>query len=530
MMAIDGNRKPSHQLKLDFDPFDPDEPTSHFFPGGNRQNLLDQLIESCSYSSDVAVVTGPLGSGKSTTAQWLAHSLEDDFVAVLVRATLFMSAAQLLEAICEELSLEVTEGASTDELVEQLDVYAESLRSRSRTLQLLVDDAHELGEEALQVMLDLLARQADSSHLGDDGVKVILFGESMLLNSVQQLVPSTHSTFELEPLDADEIIDYVAFKLAGAGYHGKFPLDIDAMTVIDARSQGVPGAISSMVKDELVGAISQRSTTPDLSFVERHLVAASVLFGALLLALFFTLGGDDNSLDGDVMVASGDAGALDVRGSPQRVQVPLEISSAATRQSASDDGSIEAKETGAGDSVGDSSAGAIAGDDAGESAGRPVAQQAELRQTIGSRAEQPGQQEPASAPLAEVEGAVDSSAQSTADDSEPKQHEPPLADQHLRDTKRVLLARSPESYTLQLLGSHSEANVKNFIASNSASTELTYFESRFQDRPWFVVVHGSYANRNAAADAIDALPPSLRELKPFARNLSDIQADIRKYQ
>ena len=100
-----------------------------------------------------------------------------------------------------------------------------------------------------------------SSSLGEDGIKVVLLGETMLLASVQQLLPSAHLTFELKPLAADQVADYVSFKLACAGYQGKFPLDIDVMTVIEARSQGIPGAINVMVKDELGVAIAHPIAT-----------------------------------------------------------------------------------------------------------------------------------------------------------------------------------------------------------------------------------------------------------------------------
>jgi len=515
-MAIDDNSKHSQQLKLSFDPFDPDEPTSHFFPGANRQELLDKLIESCCYSSDLAVVTGPLGSGKSTLAQWLALNLDNDFVAVPVRATLFMSAEQLLEAICEELSLEFTEGAARGELVEQLDQYAETLRGRAKTLQLLVDDAHELGEEGLQVVLDLLERQADSSRLGDDGIKVVLFGESMLLNSVQQLLLSAHNTFELEPLTADEVVDYVAFKLAGAGYHGRFPLDMDAMTVIEARSQGIPGAISAMVQDQLVGSISQRSTMPALGFLERHLVAASVLFGALLLALFFTLGNNNGVSEEVAVAATSDAEILDAVDSPQRIQVPLEIPTATNRQPAPNE---------------DSSRAAAVSIEEGEEG--LVSRITESRR-IAAAAEQAESAEGAATPVVDINEAADRTEQRVVEaqqiaENTSKPEQPPTS-KDLRGTDRGLLARSPESYTLQLLGSHSEDNVKNFIASNNAPAELNYFESRHQDRPWFVVVHGNYPDRTTAREAIDLLPSSLRELQPWARNLSEIQQDIRKYE
>jgi septal ring-binding cell division protein DamX len=96
--------------------------------------------------------------------------------------------------------------------------------------------------------------------------------------------------------------------------------------------------------------------------------------------------------------------------------------------------------------------------------------------------------------------------------------------------QQSLLAQPEDSYTLQLLGSHSESNVKNFIASQPDPAAMRYFASRYQDKPWFVVVYGNFPTQDAARDAIDRLPSGLQELKPWARNLADIQADIRRNQ
>jgi len=512
-MAIFGDGKLDNTLELDFDPFDSGEACSHFFSGGNRRALLDQLVEICCYGSDPAVVTGPLGSGKSTLRQWLELSLDEEFVVATVSATLFMSAEQLLEALCENLSLDGEEGASTEELLEQLDQYAESLRARSHTLQLLVDDAHELGEEALQALLELLERQADPTRLGEDGIKVVLFGEPMLLNTVGQLFPSSQVQLELEPLNSDEIFDYVAFKLSSAGYQGRMPLHIDAMTVIEARSRGVPGAINAMVKDELGRTITPRASQHRLGFVERNLAAASALFAVLLLTLFFTLGGDDDSPLEEELFADNTEGPA-IRS--QTIEIPLQISNQQEREDVADSGgSPEAQpETPA--------AGTEPEFD------RPVGQQTALVTRLMTPTSNSSEVPELStnvenvSPDAVVPGSVLPEKETIGI---PELSQSPAG---LSAAERELLAKSPESYTVQLLGSHSEANVKDFIASNGTPTGLSYFESSFQDRPWFVVVQGSYPNRAAAREAIDRLPAALRDLQPWARTLSDIQADIRR--
>jgi DamX protein len=41
---------------------------------------------------------------------------------------------------------------------------------------------------------------------------------------------------------------------------------------------------------------------------------------------------------------------------------------------------------------------------------------------------------------------------------------------------------------------------------------------------WYVVVYGSYRDRTKAKAAISGLPVALRELKPWVRQVGDLQA------
>ena len=78
------------------------------------------------------------------------------------------------------------------------------------------------------------------------------------------------------------------------------------------------------------------------------------------------------------------------------------------------------------------------------------------------------------------------------------------------------------------MGSRSESSVQEFVQYEADFDNSGYFETRFQDRPWFVVVLGNFEERNAAVEAIDDLPQSLRTLQPWIRTLGDIQSDIRR--
>ena len=98
----------------------------------------------------------------------------------------------------------------------------------------------------------------------------------------------------------------------------------------------------------------------------------------------------------------------------------------------------------------------------------------------------------------------------------------------ISDFEKSLLEYPGSSYTVQIVGSHSETNVQRFIEEQLVSSQRGYFETRFQEEPWFVVVLGQFENHSDATKAIEELPGPLRSLQPWIRSIADIQSDIRE--
>jgi hypothetical protein len=91
-----------------------------------------------------------------------------------------------------------------------------------------------------------------------------------------------------------------------------------------------------------------------------------------------------------------------------------------------------------------------------------------------------------------------------------------------------LLQASPGDYAVQLLASHSQASIIDFIAQLGGEHPAGYFETRYQSKPWFVAVLASFDDRNQATAAISSLPAKLRSNEPWVRSVAGIQTDIRK--
>jgi septal ring-binding cell division protein DamX len=105
---------------------------------------------------------------------------------------------------------------------------------------------------------------------------------------------------------------------------------------------------------------------------------------------------------------------------------------------------------------------------------------------------------------------------------------PEIVEFMISDFEKSLLGFPSSSYTVQIMGSHSETNVQRFVEEELELSYRGYFETRFQDKPWYVVVLGRFENRSDAAQAVEELPVALKSLHPWVRALADIQSDIRQ--
>ncbi len=93
---------------------------------------------------------------------------------------------------------------------------------------------------------------------------------------------------------------------------------------------------------------------------------------------------------------------------------------------------------------------------------------------------------------------------------------------------------NPESFTIQLASLESFADVQRFIGSLERSSEMTqpfyYYLSKKQTKPWYPILYGTYATREAAVQQIAKLPKSLRARKPLARQIKANSEPMIRYE
>lgn len=86
-------------------------------------------------------------------------------------------------------------------------------------------------------------------------------------------------------------------------------------------------------------------------------------------------------------------------------------------------------------------------------------------------------------------------------------------------TSSAVLDTETRTYAVQLLGAFSHARILAFSQRPELPERLYWREERYQDRPWYVLIHSLYDSHEAAQTALASLPPELAALDLWVRTL-----------
>lgn len=473
------------------DPFDAAD--AAFFPGAGRQQLLDQLLHQCQFSASALVVLGEAGAGKSALRrELLSHLAADDDICTIDVPAIY-DADRLLAQIVAGFGLEAADSASRGQLLAQIRHFCQSGEEGSLAL-LLVENAHHLDDQLLSALLSLLQGQEDSIR----PLHLVLFGDPTLALRLDNfgIVDVLVHDLLLEPLDREEVGEYLDFCLQQAGYSGEALFTERDLDTLWRQSQGLPGRLNPLARRLLIEAAAPASEgRPRLPLA--HVVAVTVLAGVLIMALFYGGDSDESSAD-TAAVATAPAPAAAVA-----------AADAAARQLPPDPPPAPS--------------GPVAGTapPALENLPSPAAGDGRPTEVAAAAAER------------EVAAAVQATpaAPPAAFESAPARPPPPAAapPPAWSADEAALMASEESAYTLQLLAAASEDSVRQFIRRQAGAVPLRMFTTRRAGKNWYVVVHGNFPSAASARSAIGGLPAALREAGPWPRSMLSVQTEIASF-
>ena len=238
--------------------------TEFFFAGANRGETLEGLIYAITSGEGMVKVTGEVGAGKTMLCRVLMERLPDT-VETIYLAVPSLSRDEMLAVITGDLGLE-THGVSTTKLVRALQEKLIAIHAEGRQVVALIDEAHAMPLETLEEIR--LLSNLETSH--DKLMQIVLFGQPELdqhlsLPHMRQLKERITHSFQLQPLPANDIKDYVNFRLRAAGYKGPDLFSADALKLIAEASEGLTRRINIYADKTMLAAYAAgtHTITPD---------------------------------------------------------------------------------------------------------------------------------------------------------------------------------------------------------------------------------------------------------------------------
>jgi len=245
---------------------DPD----YLYPSKVHQEALSYLRYGIEGHAGFVVITGEIGSGKTTMLQALLGRL-DRGTAVARIVNTMLEPRELIEAILLDFNLDPT-GLSKPAMLHRLADFLVQQRQAGRLTLLVIDEAQNLSLAALEEIRMLSNLETEKSKL----IQIIMVGqpelrEKLRLPQLEQLRQRITVSYHLQPLDADETAHYVNHRLkrAAIGTPLEFPRDVTGL--IHGRSRGVPRIINVIADATLLFAYGLDRRGIDLPSAEEAL-------------------------------------------------------------------------------------------------------------------------------------------------------------------------------------------------------------------------------------------------------------------
>ena len=512
-----------------------------FYSGKQHGKHLDLLLHLSRYSNLLLTVTGQQGSGKTHLKNRMLQQLDSGVVVSLIDAKNASTAAQLLPTLSQNLNIEIPPRADFDFYITEIRNFSSQLSEEGGSCLIIIDNAENLEQDAINLVLELATTASDSHrpHLA-------LFGEQELFNKLHRKenitrFESVGHHLPLEAFNEAEARAYLEHRCQSVGID-TLPLNNEQFSNAYKAAKGLPGLLNSTLVDQLKNPVSQEVSAPSKAPAKKNKpkpkpapkkpkpakptnakekkiplwlpLAAAAAIALVVIGYLYR----DKPTKSPEMASSLTSQPIKPVLKPETPVIQLPTASQVTEASSEPEEQLVII-------------------DQPEVLFIPAESPLDLPDDTPTSLppvvqNPPVVKAPVKAP--EVVKAPTVVAEAPKKPTPPKvvpsKPAPKSSTWVDKGSRReaTLMAKPANHYTLQMMGSLDEASVKGFIESQTTNrADLSYFESRYKGKPWYVVVYGDYADRDKAQAAIQNLPSALQKQRPWAKNFQSVQSDIR---
>ena len=197
------------------------------------------------------VVTGEIGSGKTTLINYLLNKIGEDIQVALVNNTNILP-AEFLKMVCQEFELNPKTNDKAD-LIDILSGFLIDQFAAGERVVLIVDEAQNLTNDTMEEIRMLSNIETDKHHL----IQIILVGQPELRfklqqSNLKQFAQRVTVHCHLKGLETNEVNEYIKHRLEIGGGQRKDLFDKETIEAIAIYSRGIPRLINVLCDSSLV--------------------------------------------------------------------------------------------------------------------------------------------------------------------------------------------------------------------------------------------------------------------------------------
>ena len=244
--------------------------TKYLYLSEHHESVIRMLLYGIEQRVGFMMLSGEVGSGKTTTVRALLNLIEDSVETSVILNPL-LSTRDLVTNIARDFGISVASD-STQVQIDALNNYLLDINAKGKTAVVIIDEAQNLSFEAFEMSRMLSNLETESQKL----LNIIFVGQPELVKIIshkrlRQLAQRIQVHAQLHSLSLAQTQAYIAHRLQSANPNETAHFDGYAVQQIYKKSKGIPRIINAICDMGLLAAFSKSSRTIDRKIIKQAL-------------------------------------------------------------------------------------------------------------------------------------------------------------------------------------------------------------------------------------------------------------------